>query len=38
MALTAGDFEWRNWRGILHKTRTMLLGKPDAPVTAAHGI
>jgi anaerobic magnesium-protoporphyrin IX monomethyl ester cyclase len=31
MAMTAGDFEWRNYKGILRKARTMLLGKPDEP-------
>jgi anaerobic magnesium-protoporphyrin IX monomethyl ester cyclase len=30
MALTAGNFEWRNYRGILRKLQTMLVGKPDA--------
>jgi anaerobic magnesium-protoporphyrin IX monomethyl ester cyclase len=28
MALTAGNFEWRNYKGILRKARTMLFGKP----------
>ena len=27
-ALTAGNIEWRNWRLIARKTRTMLLGQP----------
>ena len=38
MALTAGDFEWRNWRGILHMTRTMFLGKPEEQTAPAHGL
>ena len=29
MALTSGNFEWRNYKGILRKARTMLLGKPS---------
>lgn len=33
MALTAGDFEWRNYKGIFRKARTMLFGKPE-PATA----
>ena len=38
MAITAGDFEWRNWRGIVHQTGTMLFGKPNVRPQAAHGI
>ena len=34
MALTSGDFEWRNYRGILRKARTMLFGKPGAAAAA----
>jgi anaerobic magnesium-protoporphyrin IX monomethyl ester cyclase len=32
MALAAGNFEWRNYRGILRKARTMFLGKPRSEV------
>jgi hypothetical protein len=27
MALTAGNFEWRNYRGIAHKAYSMVFGK-----------
>jgi len=30
MALTAGNFEWRNYRGIAHKAYSMVLGKHRA--------
>jgi hypothetical protein len=30
MALTSGDFEWRNYRGIAHKAYSMLFGKHRA--------
>lgn len=34
MALVSGDFEWRNYKGIFRKARTMLFGKPGpAPVS-----
>jgi len=29
MALTSGNFEWRNYKGIARKTMTMLRGKPS---------
>ena len=29
MALRAGNFEWRNYKGILRKARTMITGRPD---------
>jgi anaerobic magnesium-protoporphyrin IX monomethyl ester cyclase len=29
MAMTSGDFEWRNYKGIVRKARTMLFGKPE---------
>jgi anaerobic magnesium-protoporphyrin IX monomethyl ester cyclase len=29
MALTSGNFEWRNFKGILRKAYTMFFGKPD---------
>lgn len=29
MALTSGNFEWRNYKGIARKAMTMLRGKPD---------
>jgi len=33
MALVSGDFEWRNYKGILRKARTMVSGKPaDSPI------
>lgn len=28
MALVSGDFEWRNYKGIMRKARTMFFGKP----------
>jgi anaerobic magnesium-protoporphyrin IX monomethyl ester cyclase len=34
MALASGDFEWRNYKGILRKARTMFLGQPDGQVAA----
>jgi len=29
MAITSGNFEWRNYKGIARKAMTMLRGKPD---------
>jgi hypothetical protein len=29
MAITSGNFEWRNYKGIYRKALTMLRGKPN---------